>query len=475
MREFAIQPGEAPTFRDAVRKLRNYILTHDIRSVLLGLSGGADSVLALRLLAETAKDIPGFRLAAAHANFQLRAEESMRDENFVRELAFSMSDVEFFFERFDTLGYAREHKLSIEMAARELRHSWWDRLCREADIRLIATGHNADDNEETLLLNLLRGSSPRGLRGMSPLGDRIFRPLLGLSRKDILRLLEDAPDKSSPLFMTDSTNLHSDYRRNFLRNEILPQLRSRWEGLDSALQNSIELQEEASALTEYAVAEFIRNHNVDDLNEIAYKDIHLFPAPLTLIFSWLSPRGISTAKAREIADHIPDLNRSDNPTAGRHWTLDDGSRIVTTDSSLRLEPINSELCIANQSNGNVNDLHHATSEWKILAPSKEIFEKIRVASADEVYLPHPPSCYEWRRPKKGDRILLFPTKGGRRKSKLVSDVMREAAVPFARRQFINLLINKESGEIVWIPGIRRGGTDLIDEKCHKIFYLNLHK
>lgn len=505
MTEFAIPPGSGYSFRDAVRKLREYILKHRISSVLLGVSGGADSVLALHLLAEVAKKLSGFRLIVAHANFQLRGEESLRDEKFVRKLAVALPEVKFFFKKFDTRRYALDNKISIEMAARELRHSWWDALCRETDTQLIATGHNSDDNEETMLLNLLRGSSPRGLRSMSPLGDRIFRPLLGLSRKEILLLLKNhateylsesqteasdchSPSETtseitreshscdsqavrvSPLFMTDSTNLLTDFRRNFLRNEILPQLRNRWEGLDSALQTTIELQAEAAALTEFAVRRFINDHHVEELNEILFENIKLFPAPLTLIYSWLSSHGLSTAKVREIVSHIPCYYNGIHYSPGRRWILDDGSQVVTTPTSLRLES-----AVDNTPYEQSENWEPEISDWKTLYFSKEIMEKIKKASKAEVYLPYPPSEYEWRVPEKGDKILLFPDRYGRRKTKLVSDVLREAGIPLTGRKTINLLTNKTTGEIVWIPGIRRAGSDLVDVNCDKIFYLNLHK
>ncbi len=473
---FPIPSGFATSFEEAVRKLQKYILSSGIRSVLLGVSGGPDSVLALHLLAGVAKRLPGFRLSAAHANFQLRGEESIRDESFVKELARSLPEVEFFFKRFDTLRYASYNKVSIEMAARELRHSWWDEIRSRNNIQLIATGHNADDNEETLLLNLLRGSSPRGLRGMAPLGDRIFRPLLGLHREEILRLLKEVSiSQESPVYITDSTNLSSDYRRNFLRNEILPQLRSRWEGLDYALQTSMELQAEASALNDFAVRGFLNDHDVAGLNELRYQDLRHFPAPLTLIYTWLAPHGISTAKAREITSHIPDHALTDHAltesaTQGRRWILADGSQVVTTNLSLRLEPASAEryapFTMEQPSPFSIREINE---------PSEEIMKEIRQAGLDEIYLPRPLTEYEWRRPQEGDKIYLFPDKTGRRKSKLLSDILREAGLPLTVRKSINLLVNKNSGEIIWIPGIRRAGADLIDENCTKIFHLNLRK
>ncbi|MDE6559569.1 MAG: hypothetical protein K2K29_06760 [Muribaculaceae bacterium] len=127
MFEFAIR-ASVSSFKDASYSLRKYLQSHAIESVLLGVSGGADSVLALHLLAVAASKLPGFRLYAAHVNFHLRGDESMRDEEFVRSLAMLYPDVTFFFKDCDTTSFARKNGVSIEMAARDLRHNWWRQL-----------------------------------------------------------------------------------------------------------------------------------------------------------------------------------------------------------------------------------------------------------------------------------------------------------------------------------------------------------
>ncbi len=184
--------------------------------ILLAVSGGIDSMY----MANRAPELfSGARLAVAHCNFSLRGEESDGDSSFVQEWCRSRG-MECFVKRFDTAGYARQKSLSIEMAARELRYTWFAELCREQGFDAVAVAHNADDNAETLMLNLLRGTGLRGIRGM---GGRpgVIRPLLGTERAEIRRWME----AHGCLWREDRTNAESEYKRNKLRNGVFPLFR----------------------------------------------------------------------------------------------------------------------------------------------------------------------------------------------------------------------------------------------------------
>lgn len=187
--------------------------------VLLAVSGGVDSVVMADLMVRHNCRF----MAIAHCNFSLRGDESDGDELFVRELASRMG-LECFVERFDTREFARREGISIEMAARRLRYEWFDRLCMEHGFKGVCVAHNANDNAETLVLNLLRGTGLDGVCGMdfdsrNPYGTtRVFRPLLDISRRDI----EAYARENTLEWRTDSTNAENDCRRNIIRNEIFP-------------------------------------------------------------------------------------------------------------------------------------------------------------------------------------------------------------------------------------------------------------
>lgn len=189
------------------------------QSVLVAISGGADSVGLLDVLLQA-----GYACIAAHCNFHLRGEESNRDEQFVRDLCARLN-VPLHVVSFDTNTYAREHGLSIEMAAREQRYTWFGMLAQEQGCQAIAVAHHQNDQAETVLLNLLRGTGLRGLAGMRPKsanaysdnGIPIVRPLLCTTRDYIELSLRTKRHLS---WVTDSTNMDTSIPRNALRTQL---------------------------------------------------------------------------------------------------------------------------------------------------------------------------------------------------------------------------------------------------------------
>ena len=182
--------------------------------ILLAVSGGVDSMY----LANRARELfPGSCFAVAHCNFRLRGAESDGDEAFVREWC-KEKDMPLYVKGFDTREYASSHGISIEMAARDLRYEWFAELCSEEGFDAVAVAHNANDNAETLMLNLLRGTGSRGLRGMSQNCAGILRPLLGTTRAEI----ENWMKAKGLNWREDSSNKVNDARRNIIRNEVFP-------------------------------------------------------------------------------------------------------------------------------------------------------------------------------------------------------------------------------------------------------------
>ena len=198
------------------RKLTKFIKKHQLFThndkVLVALSGGADSVALLCMLLDE-----GYSCEAAHCNFHLRGEESDRDEMFVKTLC-EKRQVKLHIKHFQTKEFANEKKVSIEMAARDLRYEWFKQLREESNSQVITIAHHQDDNVETILLNLLRSSGLQGLQGIRPKNGYIVRPLLDFNREELLAYL----DQKQQDYVTDSTNLQDEFTRNKIRLHLLP-------------------------------------------------------------------------------------------------------------------------------------------------------------------------------------------------------------------------------------------------------------
>lgn len=288
-------------------KIKRQIRELGLRKIVATVSGGADSVALLSALAACRE----LEVTALHCNFHLRGEESMRDQRSVEELCRRLG-VELLIKDFDTEGYiAANPGISTEMACRELRYEWFRETASTLGADRIATGHNADDNIETLLLNLFRGSGVTGLKGMLPDTGEIWHPLLEIHRSEILEYLEN----KGIGYVTDSTNLSSDYRRNFLRNDVLPMLRTRWAGLDKALDRSMRLLRDDNAIVTEAIAKAL-----DEAKEgLSTDTVMEFPAPELLVRRFIEPAGPFTTTAAEVIDAM----KAAKPHA-RRWQLRNG-------------------------------------------------------------------------------------------------------------------------------------------------------
>jgi len=183
--------------------------------LLIAISGGLDSVILTHLCYKL-----GLNITLAHCNFNLRADESNEDENFIVQLADDLN-IEAFIQNFNTETYAKQNKLSIQMAARELRYNWFNDLAKQLQFDYILTAHHADDNLETFLINLSRGTGLDGLTGMPEINENIVRPLLFFSREEI----ETYAKTENFKWREDSSNTSTKYLRNKLRLDVIPILK----------------------------------------------------------------------------------------------------------------------------------------------------------------------------------------------------------------------------------------------------------
>ncbi|MBP6025287.1 tRNA lysidine(34) synthetase TilS [Ferruginibacter sp.] len=219
-------------------------LFHLKDKLLLAVSGGVDSVVLCELCKQSGCDF-----AIAHCNFQLRGEDSNRDEQFVAQLA-KKYDAVLYSKKFETKAVAAKEKKSIEETARDLRYAWFEELRAENGYTYIVTAHHANDNIETVLMNFFRGTGIKGLHGIPPKRDKIVRPLLFATKKEIENFAADCQLG----FVTDHTNAQSDFTRNYFRNELIPAVQKIFPTVEENILNSI---------TRFGQAEQLYNQAID--------------------------------------------------------------------------------------------------------------------------------------------------------------------------------------------------------------------
>lgn len=386
--------------------------------VIVGLSGGADSVALLAVLAEL-----GIPLVAAHCNFHLRGDESNRDESFCRDLCRKLG-LELLTIDFDVASQMDQTGESVEMACRTLRYEWWRSLVESGTGSLIAVGHHREDNIETFFINLFRGCGLAGLKGMLPKNDRIIRPLLFTTRE----MIEDYLMEKGLGFVTDSTNLEDGYRRNKIRLNIMPVIEREFPGASEAICRTMEnLRRNHTVYTDHISC--LQRQFTDAGGHIDVKGIiESTSDPATSLYELISPLGLKYPVAMDIIKSVTDgIDKG-----GRHfgsYMLDRG--ILYTKAP---EKDNRELEIEYMTARDFGEILKAGK------PGKDVL----YLDAD-VLQGKPLSVREWRN---GDRLAPFGMKGTR----LVSDILSDAKIPLDEKK--NVKIVECDGKILWVVGFR---------------------
>lgn len=404
---------------------------------LLAVSGGADSSALFQCALQG-----GIPFEVAHCNFNLRGKESLRDRDFVVELC-SRHGIILHLKEFDVMAEAFKGE-SVEMTCRRLRYDFFRSLKYERNLSKIALAHNADDNMETFFLNSLRGSGANGLKGMEEISDDLARPLLPYRKNDIIEFLRSEGQD----YVVDSSNLKSgNYRRNFLRNEIFPLLESKWEGFATALSSTIEIQRRESRIINYYISKSLEG--IKDL--LPWTTIDAFPDAETLIFHFIRPYGGSPAIAHEMA------LSSKTRLPGKNWRLGAEYSVTFTREGIKL--------IVSTQNGFMPDIDNYF--WSQMESNSDTLEYIKQAPLSELYISCGPENFKWTNAGKEMKIKTLGLKG--RQS--VWKVLKDAGISLKDRERFPVLVETETGEPVWLPGIKRSGLYLVSPLSSVVFRL----
>ena len=421
-------------------KVERYIDKHNLLNpnelYIVALSGGADSV-ALLLLLKNAH----FNVHAAHCNFHLRGEESDRDEAFCVELCKGLG-VELHRAHFDTREYAELHKVSIEMAARELRYKWFEQLRQDIGAAGICVAHHRDDSVETVLLNLVRGTGLRGLTGIQPRNGNILRPLLCVSRVEIETFLAEKGQK----YVTDSTNWEADVQRNVVRLAVLPLLKRLNPAVAENIQRTAENLAEAQQVLNVAIA------NINSSNILNLSDLENYGSSEYLAFEWLKKYGFNGDQVRQILDSETGKIIS---SATGYDVLKDRGRLIVEPA---LQPLKS-MRIPEEGTYNLDENKRFSVRKKPVYVSKEP----HIVTLDAAKIQFPLTI---RRVEEGDWMQPYGMKG----RKLLSDLMTDLKMTvFEKRR--QLVVVDNQGVVVWAVGLRVADFVAVTEVTNEVFEL----
>ena len=430
-------------------QIQQYIIQHQLLSgekpVVVGISGGADSVALLHILVSL-----GYKCIAAHCNFNLRGDESFRDEqftiDFTKRLQVPLCKISF-----ETNKYAQENRLSVEMAARELRYRWFEELLNTYDADAVAVAHHRDDSVETLLINLTRGSGLTGLTGIKPKNGNVVRPLLCVSREDIYTYIE----KNGLEYVTDSSNSSDIYTRNFIRLKVIPLL----EEINPSVKASL-----ARTANHLYDASLIYNHSIEEARKVITQNNRLsisallsFPAPATILYEMLKPYGFS----RTVCESIFTVLEKDSGKIFYSST----HRLLKDRSDLLIDVLSGEdnrAYLINLEDDNVDLPVELKPEIVVIKEDYQIEKDKKFAYFDFDKLSFPLVLRHWQ---EGDWFVPFGMKG----KKKISDYFSDKKFSLFDKEKTWLLCSGQ--DVIWIVGERTDNRYRIEKTTKRVLKL----
>ncbi|MCZ8196833.1 MAG: tRNA lysidine(34) synthetase TilS [Flavobacterium sp.] len=416
------------------------------KKLLLAISGGIDSMVLVHLLHELK-----YSFAVAHCNFQLRNIESNEDESFVISVCEKLK-TPFFTVKFDTKKFAEDYKLSIQLAARKLRYDWFYELLEKENCDYILTAHHLDDSLETFLINFTRGTGLEGLTGIPVQNDKIIRPLLPFSRKEI----EDFAHENKIKWREDSSNASDKYLRNKLRHDVIPTLKELQPNLISSFDKTIENLQQSQSLVEDAskLVYKIVVEEQDNLLKINLKELLKLPNYNAYLFQWLKDFGFTAWS--DIADLV-------NAQSGKQVFCEEFILLKDRDY-LILSPKNEidleEVFLVYKEENQVNiplKFEFCNIDDTTISVSNSIF-------VDEDKIQFPLMLRKWR---EGDYFYPLGMKGKKKLSKYFKD---EKLSLIDKSQVWLLCSNNQ---IIWVIGKRQDERFKVETNTNNIVQIRI--
>jgi tRNA(Ile)-lysidine synthase len=421
--------------------------------ILLAVSGGLDSMVMSHLFLTG-----GYKFAIAHCNYCLRGAESDKDEDFVRQYA-ACNGFTFYSRRFDTTAYAKKFGISVQMAARNLRYEWFESIRKEHHLDYIAVGHNMNDNVETLLINLTRGTGLNGLTGMKPVSDKVVRPLLFATREEIISYGK----QNNVAYREDQSNLETKYTRNKIRNLILPVLKKINPSVEYAINDTAHRLSETGEIISDYINDLRVHLSVKGEKETIFSidKLNNYLNNSTIIFELFRPFGITGQRVKDL------INILHGSPGGQ--VLTDTHRFIRDRQDLIITPVTgkNEISVAIR---NINDLVNfpgiVSAGIFDIGPDFRFTEDPFVAELDLEMVLFPLLIRTW---KKGD--YFYPL--GMKDKKKLSDYFIDRKYSLDKKE--STLLLESGGMIAWIIGERIDDRFRINESTSKVLRIRARR
>lgn len=423
--------------------------------IILAVSGGKDSIVLLDLFREAK-----FNFTVAHCNFQLRGEESEQDAEFMEQLCASHG-IPFRATTFQTKDYAKTHKISIEMAARQLRYEWFEQLRQESEYQYIATAHHLNDSLETILLNLTKGTGISGLRGILAKKGAIIRPLLFASRTDIEQYVAEKQLE----WREDSSNASNDYQRNLLRNEVVPLLKQINPNVEHTFARNIERLQAIDSIFQQNLNDFKKAISKEEPDVLSLKiaSIQSWQSAAYLLEETLKEFGFNYFQSKEI---YQSLNKASGKTfqSATHTLIKDREYLIIT---AKEERSFEEVCIEE----GIEEIEYYGLKLRISQTTVKDWQAYLNAErnsnilwVDAAKIKYPLSIRPWQA---GDWFIPLGMKG----KKKVSDFLVDKKVPLHLKKTSFLLCSDD--DIVWIIGLRTDERFKVTEGSREVLKIEV--
>lgn len=418
-------------------------------STLIAVSGGVDSMVLCDLLLKLK-----YPFSIAHCNFQLRGNESDGDEQFIKQYCIT-NNIQFFSRSFNTIAYSAEHSVSIQMAARELRYSYFNELLQTNSFDVLLTAHHLNDSIETFFINLTRGTGINGIKGIEEKRDHIVRPLLSFSKDEILNYAKE----NNIQYRNDSSNNEDKYQRNFIRHQIIPKFKELNPSFELLMMQELDrLKDYHLIITDHLEREKNKLINTTE-NEIKI-DIELLKksdTPELLLFEAIKEYGFNSKEIEKILQSTENIS-------GKHFKSDTHELLKDRDF-LIIKKLESEQFITTQITKEQSEIEQPLKFKLQKVNTFKIEDRTSVAYVDAEKLTYPLTIRNWQI---GDKFKPLGMTG----FKKISDLFVDLKMNYFEKSK-TLILENGNKEIIWVLNKRLDDRYKITDQTKEIIRLEI--